>query len=421
VADPGSKDPKDGPADASPGSHVPHGCDGSLGFTTRAIHEGDLPPGGIAEQPVSSPIWLTSDYLYEGLDHYADVINERRPGFVYGRYGNPTHIALHRVLASLDGAEAAWSFASGMAAIHTALTTLAGEGEHVVAQRALYGGTYALLKKQFPRYGIEVSLVEPEADAVAGAIRPNTRVVLLETLANPTFRVSDVAGVAAVCAERGVALIVDNTVASPYLFRPLGLDGVTLALHATTKYIGGHSDLIGGSVAGARSLVEPIRKMAIDQGTTAAAFEAWLTMRGVQTLALRQERQCANAMRLAEVLAGHPKVEAVGYAGLPRHPDHQRASDLFDRDLYGAMLCFSVKGGYEAAGRLAGSLRVTRVGSSFGSMRSQVCHPATTSHRQLSPEDREAAGIGDGLLRLAVGGEDSDDLVQDFTQALEKV
>jgi cystathionine beta-lyase/cystathionine gamma-synthase len=379
-----------------------------------------MPPAGIAEQPVSPPIWLTSDYLYEGLDHYADVINERRPGYVYGRYGNPTHVALHRVLASLDGAEAAWSFGSGMASIHTTLTTLVGHGEHVVAQRALYGGTYALLKSQFPRYGIEVSLVDPEADAVADAIRPETRVVLLETLANPTFRVSDVAGVARVCAERGVALVVDNTVPSPYLFRPLELEGVTLVVHSTTKYTGGHSDLIGGSVAGPRRLVDPIGKMAMDQGTTAGAFEAWLALRGVQTLALRMERQCANAMSLAEVLALHPKVEAVGYAGLPGHPDHDRASSLFADGLYGAMMSVSLRGGYEAAQRMTGSLRVARVGSSFGSMRSQICHPATTSHRQLSPQDRQAAGIGDGLLRLAVGGEDPGDLVQDFNQALEK-
>jgi cystathionine gamma-synthase len=223
-----------------------------------------------------------------------------------------------------------------------------------------------------------------------------------------------------VCAERDVVLVVDNTVASPYLIRPLELEGVVLVVYSTTKYIGGHSDLIGGSVAGPRELVEPIRTMAIDQGTTGGAFEAWLTMRGAQTLALRLDRQCANAMTLAAMLDEHPKVETVGYSGLSRHPDHDRASGLFDDGRYGAMLSFTLQGGYEAAQRMTGSLRVTRVGSSFGSMHSQVCHPATTSHRQLSPEDRAAAGIGDGLLRLAVGGEDADDLVQDFVQALEK-
>jgi cystathionine beta-lyase/cystathionine gamma-synthase len=403
---------------AEPGETTPDGR--SPGFTTRAIHEADLSTGGIAEQPVSPPIWLTSDYLYESLDHYADVINERRPGYVYGRYGNPTHVALHRVLASLEGAESAWSFASGMAALHTTLTTLVGTGEHLIAQRALYGGTYALLKKQFPRYGIQVSFADAEAGAVAAAITPSTRAILLETLANPTFSVADVAGVARVCAERGVALVVDNTIPTPYLLRPLELDGVTLVVNATTKYIGGHSDLIGGSVSGPRRLIDPIRKLAMDQGTTAGAFEAWLTLRGVQTLALRIERQCASAMTLARALSDHPKVEAVGYSGLPEDPDHDRATSLFARNLYGAMLSFALPGGYEAAARMAGSLRIVRVGSSFGSMRSQICHPATTSHRQFTPEDRQAAGIGDGLLRFAVGGEDSEDLVEDLTQALEK-
>lgn len=377
-------------------------------------------PSAIAEEPVSPPIWLTSDYLYDSTEHYADVIKERRPGYVYGRYGNPTHTALHRVIASLEGAEAAWSFGSGMAALHTALTSLLHAGDHLVAQRTIYGGTFALLRDVFPGYGIETTLVEPKAEAVANAIRQNTKAVLIETLANPTFRVSDVAGVAAVCADRGVALVVDNSVATPFLLRPLELTGVTLVAESTTKYIGGHSDLIGGAAAGSRDLIERIRHLAIEQGTTAGAFEAWLTLRGVQTLALRMERQCSTALQVAKALADHPKVAEVGYSGLPEHPDHGRAAKLFDGGLFGAMLSFSLHGGYEAAQRACDSLRVVRVGSSFGSLHSQVCHPATTSHRQLTTEDRKAAGIGDGLIRVAIGGEDPDDLLEDFAQALEK-
>jgi cystathionine beta-lyase/cystathionine gamma-synthase len=377
-------------------------------------------PSAIAELPVSPPIWLTSDYLYEGTEHYADVINERRPGYVYGRYGNPTHIALHRVLASLENAEAAWSFGSGMAAIHTALTSLLKSGDHLVAQRAMYGGTFALLRGVLPGYGIEVTLVEPEGEAVASATRPNTRAVLIETLANPTFRVSDVEGIGRVCADRGVALVVDNTVATPYLFRPLEVDGVTLVVNSTTKYLGGHSDLIGGSVAGSREVIERVRRLALQQGTTGGAFEAWLTLRGVQTLALRMVRQCSSAMRVAELLAGHEKVTDVGYSGLPMHVDHGRASGLFDGGMFGAMLSFSLRDRYEAVVRACDSLRVARVGSSFGSMHSQVCHPATTTHRQLSPAEREEAGVGDGLVRVAVGGEDAEDLLSDFAQALEK-
>jgi cystathionine beta-lyase/cystathionine gamma-synthase len=377
-------------------------------------------PSAIAEQPVSPPIWLTSDYLYEGTEHYADVINERRPGYVYGRYGNPTHTALHRVLASLESAEAAWSFGSGMAAIHTALTSLLRSGDHLVAQRTIYGGTFALLTGVFQDYGIETTFAEPMAEDVASAIRPNTRAVLIETLANPTFRVSDIGGIGGICAERDVPLVVDNTVATPYLFRPLEVDGITLSVSSTTKYLGGHSDLIGGAVAGSKDDIDRVRRLALEQGTTGGAFEAWLTLRGVQTLALRMTRQCANAMRVAELLAGHEKVADVGYSGLPSHVDHGRASALFDGGMFGAMLSFGLRGGYEAVVRVCDSLRVARVGSSFGSMHSQVCHPATTTHRQLSPAEREEAGVGDGLVRVAVGGEDAEDLLSDFAQSLEK-
>jgi cystathionine beta-lyase/cystathionine gamma-synthase len=399
------------------GSARPGQDRGSPGFSTRAIHEADLPVP--EEQPVSPPVWLTSDYLYESLDHYADVINERRPGYVYGRYGNPTHTALHLVLASLEGAEAAWSFGSGMAALHTTLTSLVKTGGHVVAQRTMYGGTYALLTEVLPGYGIECTLVDPESDAVTQALREETGAVLIETLANPTFRVADVRGVAAACRGAGVSLIVDNTIPSPWLLRPLEIDGVTLVVHATSKYIGGHSDLIGGAVAGPAEMVDRIRHLALEQGTTAAAFEAWLALRGVQTLALRMEHQSGSALAVGEALAAHPKVAAVGYAGLIGHPDHDRAADLFGGRGFGAMLSCALES-YDACARFADALGLIRVGSSFGGMRSEICHPATTSHRQLSSADRASAGIGDGLLRLAVGGEDAADLVADVERALEK-
>lgn len=390
------------------------------GFCTRAIHQAELPLGGLAEQPVSPPLYLTTDWLYEGLEHYADVINERRPGFVYGRYGSPTHSALHRVLASLEGAEAAWSFASGMSALQVAFSALLAAGDHLVCQRTVYGGTYALLTEILPRFGVEVSFTEPEAEAVRDALRPNTRAVFLETLANPTVRVADVAGVGALCAERGVALVVDNTVATPYLFLPLEHEGVSLSVNSTTKYLGGHADFMGGSVAGGADLVDRLRRLAIELGATAGAFEAWLALRGVQTLALRLDRQCRTALELARTLRDHPRVQLVSYPGLPDHPDHGRARALFRGERFGAMLAFSLRGGYEAAVRVCHSLRVARVGSSFGGLRTQVTHPASTSHRQFSPQDRRAAGIEDGLVRVAVGGEDPQDLREDFLQALER-
>jgi cystathionine beta-lyase/cystathionine gamma-synthase len=390
-----------------------------LGFSTRAIHDREL-PGVPDERPVSPPIWLTATYTYEGLEHYADVINDRRPGYVYGRYGNPTHTALHNVVASLDGAEAAWSFASGMAAVHTLLTSLARSGDHLVAQRTVYGGTYGLLAARFPAYGIETTFVDPEADAVAEAIRPNTKAVLVETLANPTFRVADVAGVAAVCAERDIPFVVDNSVASAYLLRPLEHRGVTFVLQSSTKFLNGHSDVIGGVVSGPRGRMDEVRRLAIEQGTTGSAFEAWLTLRGVETLALRVARQSETALALAETLDGHPKVLSVGYSGLPGHPDHDRAGALFEGRGYSGMLSVSLRGGYQACIRFVDALRIATTGSSFGGLVTQICHPGTTSHRQLSAEAREESGIGDGLLRVAVGGEDAEDLVADVLQGLDK-
>src|SRR5207249_540289 len=202
------------------------------------------------------------------------------------------------------------------------------------------------------------------------------RAVVVETLANPTFRVPDLTGIARACGEAEVPLVVDNTIATPSLLRPLSLNGVRLSINATTKYIGGHSDLIGGSVAGPSSAMDEVRHLAIEQGTTGGAFEAWLTLRGVQTLALRMARQCETALLLATFLSEHAKVAEVGYSGLPGHPDHARAVSLFDGGRFGAMLSFTLKGGYEAALRACDSLVVVRVGSSFGSLRSQVCHPA---------------------------------------------
>ncbi len=389
------------------------------GFTTRAIHEGTVPQG-LAEEPVGQPIWLTADYVYDSLEHYADVINERRPGYVYGRTSNPTHVALHRVLASLEGAEAAMSFASGMGALHSALTALVGTGGNVVAQRTVYGGTFHLLNGIMPGYGITTTFVDPSPQEIASAITPATRAILVETIANPTFRVTDLRGVAGVASDAGVPLVVDNTVATPYLLRPLEIEGVTAVMHSTSKYIGGHSDLIGGSVAGSRDVIARVAKMRLDQGTNSATFDAWLALRGVQTLALRMERQCANAERLAAWLDRHDRVAEVGYSGLESHPDHDRAVALFDGARFGAMLSVSLEGGYEAASLACKSLRLARVGSSFGGLHTEVCHPGTTSHRQMSDADLAAAGIGPGLIRVSVGAEDVDDLIADFDQALER-
>jgi cystathionine beta-lyase/cystathionine gamma-synthase len=391
-----------------------------LGFSTRAIHAWDLGSAS-GNDPAAAPIWLSSDYLFEGVQQYADLLSGQRPGYAYARFGSPTHTALHRVLASLEEAAAAFSFASGMAAIHTSVTALVKTGDHIVADRGVYNTTYTLLESFLSKYGIRTTFVAPEADAVAQAMEPATRLVLIDSIATPTFRVADVAGVAEVCAASGVPLIVDNTIATPYLLRPLDFPGVKLVVHSTSKYIGGHSDLIGGSVAGSRELIGRIHELSKQQGTIAGVFDAFLALRGIQTLALRMERQCATAMALAGVLAERAEVSAVGYAGLPSHPDHERAVKLFGGVGFGAMLCLSLRGGYDAAVRFCDPLRIARVGSGFGGLRTEVRHPATTSHRFLTEEQRILWGIDQGLVRVSVGAEDAEDLIEDFIRALDQL
>ncbi|MGH8898625.1 MAG: trans-sulfuration enzyme family protein [Egibacteraceae bacterium] len=391
-----------------------------LGFSTRAIHARAPGPGPDVE-PAAVPIWLSSDYLFDGVEHYAELLSGQRSGYAYARFGSPTHTALHQVLASLEDAEAALSFTSGMAAVLTSLTTLAEAGDHIVADRGVYNTTYTLLASFLPRYGVRVTFVAPEAEAVDQAIEPATRAVLIDSITTPTFRVADVAGVAAVCAAREVPLIVDNTIATPYLLRPLDLAGVEVVLHSTSKYIGGHSDLIGGSVAASAELIGRMHELSKQQGTIAGVFDAWLALRGVQTLAIRVERQCATALALAGVLAEHGEVRTVGYSGLAGHPDHQRASKLFGGARFGAMLSLCLRGGYEAAVAFCGALRIARVGSGFGGMRTEVRHPATTSHRFLTQEQRLLMGIDQGLVRVSVGAEDAEDLVEDFVQALDRL
>lgn len=390
----------------------------SLGFATRAIHAGE-PDDAHGNVPVSAPIHLSADYLFDGVEHYADVLGGQRQGYAYARFGSPTHASLHQVMTSLEAAESAFSFSSGMAAIHTALAAMAKSGDHIVADYGVYNTTYSLAESFLPRHGIHVTFAEPEAAAIAEAIEPETRLVFIDSIATPSFRVADVAGIAEVCHARGIPLVVDNTIATPYLLRPLDFPGVQLVVNSTSKYIGGHSDLIGGCVAGPAELVGRIGELSRQLGTICGVFEAWLTLRGVQTLALRMARQCTTALALAGLLNDRAEVSAVGYAGLPGHRDHERATRLFRGAGFGAMLSFSLAGGYDDVVRFCHGLRLARVGSGFGGVRTEVRHPATTSHRFMTEQQRLRRGIDPGLIRVSVGAEDATDLLGDFSGALD--
>src|SRR5512134_1392012 len=304
-----------------------------------------MPP--IDQDTPSVPIFQTSTFRFETSERYAETIGFRRPGYTYTRgYGNPTLAAFEGLMAELEGTEAAFSFASGMAAIHTAITSLARAGDRIVSSSELYGGTYSLMATVLPRYGIEVTFVDPhDLDRVAKVL-PGAALFYVEAIANPNVTVADLPALGERCRSVGVPAVVDNTFASPYLCNPVE-HGFDLVLHSATKYIGGHNDLIGGVVCGSGERVARLRDTVIETGGTMAPLEAWLCLRGLATLELRMRRHGENASAVAAFLASHPKVERTHYPGLPSHPQHETAVRLLPKG-FGGMLAFEVTGGVEA-------------------------------------------------------------------------
>jgi cystathionine beta-lyase/cystathionine gamma-synthase len=388
------------------------------GFSTRAIHGQALPP--VDQETPSVPIFQTSTFRFDTSDGFAETINFRRPGYTYTRgYGNPTLLAFERVMAELEGTESALSFASGMAAIHTVATTLAASGDTIVASSELYGGTYSLFAQVLPRYGIDVRFVSPhDRDAVRAALA-GSKLFYVETIANPNVTVADLETLGAIASEAGVASAVDNTFASPYLCNPAAF-GFDYVLHSATKYVGGHNDLIGGVVCTSEQRMAGLRSTVIETGGTMAPLEAWLSMRGLSTLQIRMDRHSESALALTTWLEGHPKITRVRYPGLSSHPQHDVALRLLPRG-FGGMAAFEVEGGVEAGQRFCDALELVWVAASLGGIHTLVCHAASTTHRQLDAEARRAAGIADGLIRLSVGLEDVEDLIEDVERALEKV
>lgn len=387
------------------------------GFSTRAVHGAKTPP--VEQDTPSVPIFQTSTFRFETSRDYAETINFRQPGYTYTRgYGNPTLAAFEGLMADLEGTEAAFSFASGMAAIHTSVTAFAAAGDRVVTSSELYGGTYSLMSKVLPRYGIETTFVNPHDLGEVTAALPGAALFYVETIANPNVTVADLEALAAACRDVGVVSVVDNTFASPYLCNPAAL-GCDLVLHSATKYIGGHHDLIGGVVCASAEHVARLRGTVIETGGTMAPFESWLCLRGLATLELRVRRHSANAQALAEHLEGHPKVERVHYPGLASHPQHDVAERLLPRGC-GGMFSFEVAGGVEGGMRFCDALELAWVASSLGGTHTLVGHAASTTHRQMDAVARRAAGIADGLVRVSVGIEDPEDLIEDVDRALER-
>jgi len=379
-----------------------------MGFSTDCIHAGNTPDP--ATGAVAVPIYQTSTYVQEALG--------KHKGYEYARTQNPTRRALEENVAKLEGGAGAHAFASGMAAI-TAVSTLVKAGEHVVCSNMTYGGTFRYFTKIQARQGVSFTFVDTaDADAVRKAMRPNTRLLHLESPTNPTMALCDIALLSAMAHERGAVAVVDNTFASPYLQRPLTL-GADIVVHSTTKFLNGHSDSVGGiAIASEPEHVEWLGFVQNSSGAILSPFDSWLVLRGIKTLGVRMERHEENGRAVAQFLDAHPKVKKTNYPGLPDHPQHELAKRQMKG--FGAMISFDV-GSFEAASRFLSRVRLCSLAESLGGVETLISHPATMTHASIPEEERLCLGVTPGLVRISVGIEDVEDIVADLDQALAAV
>ena len=378
-------------------------------FNTKAIHAGQ--PNEELTGAVTTPVFQTSTF--------GQTSPGRHSGFNYSRTANPTRQALEECLAALEEGEHCVALASGLAAVSTCLNLL-GQGDHIVACRDLYGGTYRQFTKVYSKFGLEFSFVDTtDLDAVSGALRPNSKLLWLESPSNPLLRITDIEAATEIAHEHGALALVDNTFATPCLQQPLSL-GADIVLHSTTKYLNGHSDVIGGAlITSNRSVAEELRFYQNAVGAVPAPMDCYLTLRGIKTLVPRMETHCRNAASVARYLDGHPAVRTVHYPGLDSHPGHETAAR--QQSDFGAIVSFELDGGLEQTIGFAGLLSLFTLAESLGSVKSLFCHPATMTHASVEPEVRKANGISDSLIRLSVGIEHVDDLLDDLELALSKV
>ena len=374
---------------------------------TTAVHAGEPRPR--VEGAITLPIFQTSTYASGGEADYHDIR--------YLRLNNsPNHLALHAKLAALEGSESALVTGSGMAAICAALLSVLKSGDHLLAQSGLYGGTHTFLTHELPDFGIAVDFVDlNEPAGWAAMLRPNTRALYVESMTNPLLEVGDLPAVTAFARARGLTTLIDNTLATPVNFRPMDI-GFDLVLHSATKYLNGHSDIVAGVIAGGAEPIAAIKRKLDHLGATLDPHACFLLNRGIKTLPLRMAQQNANGLALAQLLHGHPAVTAVYYPGLPDHPGAARAQSLFGG--FGGLLSFDHKDGAAGAHRMMARLELAVEAVSLGGVETLVTLPAETSHIGLSPKERRALGIGDGLVRVALGIEGRDDLLADFQRAL---
>ncbi|MEX0863380.1 MAG: PLP-dependent aspartate aminotransferase family protein [Acidimicrobiia bacterium] len=383
-----------------------------MGFRTKQIHAGVTPDPTTGA--ILTPIYQSTTFVQESVDEYMGR------GFSYSRGGNPTVRALEDKLTALEGGLDTTAYASGMAASVAVFLGLLRQGDHIVVADVVYGGTYRFADQFLTKFGVEVDFVDTaDLARVEAALRPHTRMVFTESPANPTLKVTDLAAVSGLCRERGILHVTDNTFLTPYFQRPFEL-GADIVIHSTTKFLDGHNATLGGAVVVKDpGHQEKIAFARLSAGLVMSPMVAWLTLQGVKTLSERMDRQSANALAVAEFLQGHDRVDYVNYPGLPSHPQHELSKSQATG--FGAIVCFEVEGGVEAAKKLMDAVELWSLAENLGSVESLITHPVTMTHAAVPPEERLAAGITDGQVRLSVGLEDVEDLIEDLDAALERV
>ena len=387
-------------------------------FATLCVHGS----GGVDQQTgaLSVPIYQSSTFAFKSAKQGAALFAGEEDGYVYTRLGNPTQAALEREMAFLEGGEAALCFASGMSAIAGVILLLCRNGDNLVSSDTVYGGTHNLYKETLPLWDIQVREVNAtKLENIEKAIDDRTKLIFIETPANPTLSIIDIAGCAGIAKKNNIPLVVDNTFATPYLQRPFEL-GADIIIHSATKYIGGHGDTIAGIVVGKKELIDNLRAQILrDLGGVISPLNAWLLLRGLKTLPVRMDRHCTNALEVAKYLSMHPKINWVRYPGLSTHPQHELAKKQMKN--FGGMITFEVKGGRKAGEKLMNSVGLITLAVSLGDCDSLIEHPASMTHSTYSAEELEETGITEGLIRLSVGLEECSDLITDLKLALKKI
>ena len=391
-----------------------------LGFASKQIHAGSIKNkyGALA-----TPIYQTSTFAFDSAEQGGRRFALEEEGYIYTRLGNPTTTVVEEKLACLENGEACMSASSGIGAVTSCIWSIVNAGDHIVAGKTLYGCTFAFLNHGLSRFGVDVTFVDTrDPENVKKALKPNTKIVYLETPANPNMYLCNIAAISKIAHAHNpeCKVIVDNTYMTPYLQRPLDL-GADVVLHSATKYLNGHGDVIAGFVVGKKEFIDQVRFVGVKDmtGSTLGPFEAYLIGRGMKTLDIRMEKHCANAQKVAEFLEKHPAVESIAFPGLKSFPQYELAKKQMK--LCGAMIAFTVKGGLEAGKTLINSVKFATIAVSLGDAETLIQHPASMTHSPYTPEERAASDIAEGLVRLSVGLEDAEDIIADLKQALDKL